>query len=113
MTRRSAEFNHTLKTVAATGATETIDLTTGIEVWDVTMDQNCTFTFLLDADNVSGAWCQRFTLILRGAFVPTWPASVDWTGGAQPTYATPSLYEFFTVDDGATWLATAHSLGAA
>lgn len=88
-----------VNTVATTGATETLD--TAIPVHDCTMDQNCTFTFTASA--ASGN-IGRFTLILRGAFTPTWPASVDWPDATEPTYSTPTLYEFVTVDGGTTWL---------
>ena len=39
-----------------------------------------------------------------GAFTPTWPASVKWDSGTAPTYTTPSLYVFTTLDSGTTWL---------
>jgi hypothetical protein len=82
--------------VAASGATET--LPAAYSAHDVTMDQNCEFTFT--SPSVKG---HSFALVLRGAFTPTFPASVDWSGGA-PTYATPSLYVFTTVDGGTVWL---------
>lgn len=89
-----------VSTVASTGATETLD-TSLYGVFDVTMDQSCTFTFSNPAPSGD---CTVFVLILRGAFTPTFPASVDWSGGAAPTYTTPSVYTFTTVDAGATWL---------
>lgn len=82
--------------VATSGATET--LPAAYSAHDVTMDQNCEFTFT--SPSVKG---HSFALVLRGAYTPTFPASVDWSGGA-PTYATPSLYVFTTVDGGTTWL---------
>jgi hypothetical protein len=82
-----------LNTVGATGATEALLIGTN----DCTMDQNCEFTF-----PTVGAGRHEFTLILRGAFTPTFPGSVDWSGGA-PAYATPSEYSFATVDSGTTW----------
>lgn len=88
-------FKHTANTVAASGATETLVL--GVN--DVTMDVNCTFTFPTVG---AGRW--EFTLILRGAFTPTFPASVDWPSAAAPTYATPTEFSFATVDSGTTWL---------
>jgi len=87
-------------TVAATGATETLDTAT-YGVFNVTMDQNCTFTFSNPAPSGKAT---LFTLILRGAFTPTWPASVDWPDATPPTYGTPSVYTFLTLDAGTTWL---------
>ncbi len=87
-----------VSTVAATGAAE--DINAQWPVHDITMDQNATFTF-------SGAAVvgreTKFKLYLRGAFTPTWPASVDWPDATPPTHTTPSVYEFSTVDAGATW----------
>jgi hypothetical protein len=89
-----------VNTIAATGSTETLD-TSLYQVHDCTMDQNCTFTF---SNPAPSGKCSSFVLILRGAFTPTLPASVDWSSGAAPTYTTPSMYTFTTVDAGTTWL---------
>lgn len=89
-----------VNTVATTGATETLDVS-AYGVHDCTMDQNCTFTFSNPAPSGDAS---SFVLILRGAFTPTLPASVDWSVGSAPTYATPSVYVFTTVDAGTTWL---------
>lgn len=91
----------TVNTVAATGATETISFATATDeiVHDLTMDQNCTISF--DSAPAAGR-VGRMTLILRGAFTPTLPASVDWPDGTPPTYGSPSVFEFFTVDGGTT-----------
>lgn len=89
-----------VNTVAASGASETLDVSL-YGVHDVTMDQNCTLTFTNPA--ASGK-ASSFTLILRGAFTPTWPGTVDWPDATEPTYATPSVYVFMTVDGGTTWL---------
>jgi hypothetical protein len=85
--------------VAASGSTETLDTATA-EVFDVTMDANCTFTF---SNPAASGTATAFTLVLRGAFTPTFPASVDWAGSA-PSYTTPSVYVFLTMDGGTTWL---------
>lgn len=92
-----------VNTVATSGSTETLD--TAIPIHDVTMDQNCAFTFTASA---ATGYLGRFMLILRGAFTPTWPASVDWPDSTQPTYSTPTVYEFVTVDGGTTWLGFSH-----
>lgn len=86
-------------TVAATGATETLDVST-YGVFDCTMDQACTFTF---SDPAPSGKLSSFVLILRGAFTPTLPASVDWGDATPPTYTTPSMYVFTTVDGGTIW----------
>lgn len=82
--------------VSATGATETL-------AWGgihrVTMDQNCVFSF--GTAPASGIFASM-TVIISGAFTPTWPGSVDWHGGVAPTYASPAVYEFCTVDGGTT-----------
>ena len=65
------------------------------------MDQNCTFTF---SNPAASGEASSFVLILRGAFTPTLPAAIDWSGGSAPTYGTPSMYGFSTVDGGTIWL---------
>lgn len=87
-------------TVAATGSTETLDTST-YGVFDCTMDQACTFTFGSPAPSGKAT---VFVLILRGAFTPTFPAAVDWGDATPPTYTTPSVFVFTTIDAGTTWL---------
>jgi hypothetical protein len=94
----AVEWN--VNTVASSGSTETLDTST-YGTHDVTMSENCTFTFSNPAPSGKET---EFKLILRGAFTPTFPASVDWPSAAAPTYTTPSVYVFFTVDAGTTWL---------
>jgi hypothetical protein len=89
-----------VQTVASTGATETLDLSL-YGVFDMTMDQNCEFTFSNPAPSGKAT---IFTLILRGAFTPTLPNTVDWGDASAPTYTTPSQYVFTTVDGGTTYL---------
>jgi hypothetical protein len=89
-----------VNTVAATGSTETLDTAT-YGVFDVTMDEACTFTFSNPAPSGKAT---IFTLILRGAFTPMFPTEVDWADASAPTYTTPSVYTFLTVDAGTTWL---------
>ena len=96
-----------VNTVASSGATETLDVS-AYGVHDVTMSEACTFTFSNPAPSGDAS---SFVLVLRGAFTPTLPASVDWSGGAAPTYTTPSVYVFVTVDAGTTWLGS--QVGAA
>lgn len=88
-----------VNTVAASGATETLDTST-YGVHDLTMDQSCTLTFANPAPSGKET---EFKLILRGAFTPTFPAAVDWASGSAPTYTSPAVYLFSTVDAGTTW----------
>lgn len=89
-----------VNTVASSGSTETLD-TSLYAVHDVTMSEACTFTF---SNPAASGKATLFTLILRGAFTPTWPAAVDWPDATQPTYTTPSVYTFITVDGGTIWM---------
>jgi hypothetical protein len=89
-----------VNTVATSGATETLDVSL-YGVHDITMDQACVFTFSNPAPSGDAS---SFVLILRGAFTPTFPASVDWPDGSAPTYTTPTVFVFTTVDAGTTWL---------
>lgn len=70
---------------------------------DVTMTGNTTFTFTTPT-SPNGTVSHSFMLRLSGAFAPTWPAQVKWDGGTAPTYTTPSLYVFTTLDSGTSWL---------
>ena len=108
----SALSTTTYNEVAATGATETLNWAEAPDeiVHDCTMDEACTFSFgSASGDNEVNS----MTLILRGAYTPTLPASIDWAGGSAPTYSSPSVYEFVTVDNGATVLGFAAGLGLA
>jgi hypothetical protein len=89
-----------VNTVASSGSTETLD-TSVYAVHDITMDQSCTFTFSNPAPSGDAT---VFVLILRGAFTPTFPGAVDWADASAPTYTTPSVYTFTTVDSGTIWL---------
>ena len=91
-----------IQTVAATGATETLDVSE-YGWFDMTMDQACTFTFSNPAASGEGS---SFYLELSGAFTPTFPASVDWGDATPPTYTTPTTFVFTTSDAGTTWLGT-------
>ena len=88
---------YAVNTVAASGAAETLPAT--VPAHDVTMDESCTFTF--GSPTSDG---HTFILRLAGAFTPTFPASVVWDGGTAPTYATPSVYAFTTLDGGTSWI---------
>jgi len=95
-----------VSTVAAAGATETLDLADG-NVHDVTLTEDCTLTF---AGATAGVACS-FTLVLRqdgtGGWTTTWPGSVVWAGGTAPTLdetlSTLAVLTFFTLDGGTIW----------
>ena len=92
---------------AASGSTDTIDLTDG-NVHNVTLTANCTFTFSNPpASGTSGS----FTLFLNqdgtGSRTATWPGSVKWAGGTAPTLTTTAsrtdILVFTTIDAGTIW----------
>ncbi len=91
----------------AAAATVDLDLTTG-NVFDVTLDQDTTFTF---SNPPASGKAGSFTLIIRqdgtGGHSVTMPASVDWEGGSGPTFSTAAglvdIASFLTVDGGTTW----------
>ena len=102
------DYGETLTTTASSGSTETLDLTNG-NVFDVTLSENCTFTF---SNPPSSGTAGSFTLILRqdgtGSRTATWPASVDWPAATAPTLSSGAsdvdVFTFLTVDGGTTWL---------
>lgn len=98
----------TVNTVAASGATETLDLAAG-NFHDVTLDADCTLTL---TGATAGVECYM-TILLRqdgtGSRTVTWPASVEWVGGSAPTLQTAAsawdIVVLVTVDGGTTWFA--------
>lgn len=96
-----------VNTVASSGSTETLDIETA-NVHDVTLTDNCTFTF---SNPASSGTATSFTLLCRqdvtGDRAVTWPASVKWNAGITPVLLTASgdvdMFSFFTVDGGTTW----------
>lgn len=95
-----------VSTVNPAGTTETLNLTSA-NVFDITLDENITFTF---SGTVASKSCS-FTLITRqdgtGTNTITWPTSVDWPGGTIPDVTTTAsavdIWTFMTVDNGTTW----------
>lgn len=78
-----------------------------------TMTGACTFTFSNPAPTTKRT---TFVLTLIGAFTPTLPAAVKWSGGAAPTYTgtgSGSVYVFTTTDAGTTWYAVQSGAGFA
>jgi len=68
--------------------------TTGNVIWSFTNPPSCG-GFVLELTN-------------GGAYTTTWPASVEWPQGTQPTLTTTGVdvLVFFTFDGGATWRGT-------
>lgn len=98
---------NTLVTVAATGATETINVATA-STYDLTLDANCTLT--LTGAVAAQAW--YVTVIIRqpgagGPFTVTWPGSVEWPGGTTPTLSDAAdaadVFTLFSLDGGTVW----------
>ncbi len=91
-------------TVAASTSAYTIVAPTTSGITDLTLTANCTLTF---PTAVAG---QSFTLILKqdgtGSRTVTWPDTVKWNGGVDPTLTTTAsgvdILGFFT-SDGTNW----------
>jgi hypothetical protein len=83
------------------GATRTFDLSTA-NFFSATVDQASTFTF--SNPPASGDFgCFVMELTNGGAFVITWPASVDWPAGTAPTLTSSGVDQLvFTTRDGGT-----------
>ena len=101
------DYGETTNTVAAAGATETLDLTVA-NVHDITLDEACTLTF---SNPPASGTAGSFTLILRqdgtGGYATTFPASADWAAATAPTLSTGAndvdILVFITVDGGTIW----------
>lgn len=95
-----------LVTVAATGATETVDVSVA-RTYDLTLTADCTLT-LTGAVN-DEAWF--VTLFLRqdgtGGWDVTWPGSVEWASGSapviDPTAAAVTVVTLGSLDGGTVW----------
>ena len=87
--------------IGNTGATRTIDMEVA-NFFSATLDQACTFTFSNPpASGDFGAFVLELTN--GGAFVITWPGSVDWPAGTAPTLTTAGVDQLvFTTRDGGT-----------
>jgi len=108
----AGRVEETSSTTASSGTTETLDLSTA-SVFNVTLSDNCTFTFSNSPMDSFG-----FTLILNqdatGSRTATWPAAVEWAGGTAPTLTTTAsatdVLTFVTDDGGTTWYGFAAGL---
>ena len=87
--------------IGNTGATRTFDLAVA-NFFSATLDQACTFTFSNPpASGDFGAFVLELTN--GGAFVITYPASVDFVGGVAPTLTAAGVDQLvFTTRDGGT-----------
>tara|TARA_R110000868_G_scaffold953_1_gene7229 strand:- start:2954 stop:3610 length:657 start_codon:yes stop_codon:yes gene_type:complete len=87
--------------IGSTGATRTFDLSVA-NFFSATLDQACTFTF--SNPPASGNFgCFVLELTNGGAFVITYPASVDFIGGVAPTLTAAGVDQLvFTTRDGGT-----------
>ena len=103
------DYGEDTETDATSTATKTLDIAAEGNVFDITLTDNCTFTF--SNPSASGTACS-FTLICRqdgtGSRTVTWPASVDWPSATAPTLSTGAsdvdVFTFLTIDAGTTWL---------
>lgn len=93
--------------VAISGTTPTIDCDAG-NFFELTTSGNTTFTF--DYSGVDLTTDDVYGFVLKvtagGTHSLTWPASVDWEGGAapdNPASGETDLYHFLTFDGGTTW----------
>jgi hypothetical protein len=90
----------------AAGTTETFDFTAGPN-HSVTFDNNVTITFTAPAVE---RHCTIEFIYSGGGHTLTWPATVKWAGGVQPTWDTTgnkNVATFFW--DGAAYLAMGNS----
>jgi hypothetical protein len=87
--------------IGSVGATRTFDLAVA-NFFSATLDQACTFTF--SNPPASGDFgCFVLELTNGGAFVITYPASVDFIGGVAPTLTAAGVDQLvFTTRDGGT-----------
>lgn len=92
-----------VNTQADAGSSYTLPAPTTAGIHDLTLTENCELTF------PAATAGQSFTLILRqggsGSYTITWPGTVKWAGGTEPTLTTSvsaiDILGFFT--DGTDW----------
>lgn len=101
------DYAETVVTNATSGSAATINLESG-NVHDVTLTDNCTFTF---SNPPASGKAGSFTLVLKqdatGSRGVTWPASVKWSEATAPTLSLTAsaidILTFFTTDGGTNW----------
>lgn len=97
----------TVNTVAATGASETIDLGLG-NVHDFTLTAA---TVTLSLSGSTAGVSDSVTVVLRqdgtGGRLVTWPGAVSWPGGTTPVLGTAAnaidVFTLFTLNGGTNW----------
>lgn len=101
------DYSETLVTDTDSGATHTIDVSTGNH-HALTLTANCTLTF--SNPSPTGKACSFTLRVIQdgtGSRTLTYPASVDWAGGSAPTLTTDAsavdFLTFLTYDAGTTW----------
>lgn len=100
---RIKDYSEVVVTANIAAASASLDLAQG-NIFVATASQAVTLSFT--NPSVAANTSSSFTLILTngGSFI-TWPASVEWGGGATPvlTGAGTDILTFLTVDAGTTW----------
>lgn len=100
--KNALEIGKDTKVTLGTITSGTVDLRTG-NYFAETLAANTTYTFSNAGD------VQAFQLEVTGAstYTITWPASVEWTGGAAPirtAVGETDVYTFVTDDGGTTYI---------
>jgi hypothetical protein len=85
--------------VAASGSSYDIDFSAA-DVYDITLDQNCTFTF--SGETASSNHGAVIVYLRSVTYTPTLPSSIDWRGGTAPSLTASGLdiLIFTTLDSG-------------
>jgi len=98
------ELVNALGTVS--GATE-INISSGSMI-SVTIGGNTSFTF---SDSLESGKSYSLTMVITngGAYTITWPASIKWPQGTEPTLTVSGtdVLTFFSIDAGTTWYSVA------
>ena len=102
------DYAETGNAIGNTGASQTIDITSGNVITATLAVATTTFTF--SNPSASGSCCS-FTLILTqdgsGSRAVTWPGSVQWASSTAPTLSSGGgdvdIFAFITIDAGTTW----------
>jgi len=96
-------YSETVSVKGNTGAAVTFDLVDG-NVFSATVSEITTVTL---SNPAASGQCSSISIVLTngGAFAITWPASVEWSGGVQPTWTASGVdvLTLFTVNGGTTW----------
>jgi hypothetical protein len=85
----------TVNTVAAAGASETLDLALGN--WqDVTLTEACSISL---SGFTTGVGCSMLLLLRPAGFTVTWPPEIAWPGGIEPDLTGVELIAISLVSD--------------